>query len=179
MEICLAVRLPYLKILFWLIQQTEQSGDFFTAVRILSPTTETAGVDKMERGVLAHTRLKQGQNGHPQCCQKGCWCYLSKPVSSFVSEQRRSGRGTERWPPTWSISPSFLYLPVSRDLPHLSEMACHIWSIIGRVLSEFRPGSGSQQERRLAVKCSDTRRQIYSCDSTVSIREARCQMVKI
>lgn len=94
-------------------------------------------MDRMEKGVMAHGRLRQGQNGHPRCCREGCWCYLSKLVSSSGSEQRRSGSGRERWPPTWSIIPSFLTL-TSILLSPMTFLISQIQLVIFSPLSGFR-----------------------------------------
>lgn len=94
-------------------------------------------MDRMEKGVMAHRRLRQGQNGHPRCCRVGSWCYLSKPVSSSGSEQSRSGSGRERWPPTWSIIPSF-HTRTSILLPPMTFLISQIQLVIFIPLSGFR-----------------------------------------
>lgn len=94
-------------------------------------------MDRMENGVMAHRRLRQGQNGHPRCCRVGSWCYLSKPVSSSGSEQSRSGSGRERWPPTWSIIPSF-HTRTSILLPPMTFLISQIQLVIFSLLYDFR-----------------------------------------
>lgn len=103
----------------------------------LPPIAGSVLMERMEKGVMAHRRLRQGQNGHPRCCREGCWWYLSKPVSSFGSEQRRSGSGRERWPPTWSIIPSFHTL-TSILLSPMTFLISQIQLVIFSPLSGFR-----------------------------------------
>lgn len=138
------------------IQQVEGTGhlhcNFLTAVWALPPTAGLVLMDRMEKGVMAHGR--QGQNGHPRCCREGCWCYLSKPVSSSDSEQRRSGSGRERWPPTWSIIPSF-HIHTSILLSPMTFLISQIQLVIFSPLSGFRLGLTAGKKTSVIV-CLDT-----------------------
>jgi len=91
---------------------------------------------------------RQGRNRHPRCCREGCWWYLSKLVSSFGSEQRRSGSGRERWPPTWSIIPSFHTL-TSILLSPMTFLISQIQLAIFSPPSSFRLVSGLTAGRQV------------------------------
>lgn len=138
-------------------------------------------MDRMEKGVMSHRTLRKGQNGHPRCCREGGWCYLSKPVSSFSSEQRRSGSGRERWPPTWSIIPSF-HTITSILLSPMTFLISQIQLVKFSPLSGFRLVSVTAGKKTSSIVCLDTGstfRQIYNSDAMVSIKEGRCQMMEI